>query len=244
MKINKVLGWYYKAYYATAEGQEKGRTTANAIKGTVGEGKVYKRIKGFLLNFAGRFYWPSTHPTGIDQPTAEFLYSLVRMHNPRTCLEIGTAKGNSAIAIGQALQDNGGGVLVTLDPEHQPIVPVAIRKSKLENRIRYFNGYSYNWLEGKHEYDFVFIDGDHSYENVKRDWELVKNNLSDRAMVVFHDTVLFEGPKKVVESIEGYEKMTFATENGVGITVIKKIASGERGIWKNQSIRQKDFITK
>jgi len=37
------------------------------------------------------------------------------------------------------------------------------------------------------EYDLIFIDGDHSYEGVKIDFELYKELLSNRGVILFHD---------------------------------------------------------
>lgn len=36
-------------------------------------------------------------------------------------------------------------------------------------------------------FDFIFIDGDHTYEGVSRDFNLYKQVLSDRGVMVFHD---------------------------------------------------------
>ena len=44
------------------------------------------------------------------------LYGLTRSLKPRICVEIGSARGKSACAVGLALQRNGGGKLFAIDP--------------------------------------------------------------------------------------------------------------------------------
>lgn len=49
--------------------------------------------------------------------------------------------------------------------------------------------------------DFVFIDGDHSYDGVKNDFELVYPHLSDKGIVVFHDTLLCDGTRQFANDL-------------------------------------------
>jgi predicted O-methyltransferase YrrM len=170
----------------------------------------YEKIKRFILrHLAGPVYWPTTWPTSVDPPTAEFLYSLVRLVRPETVVEIGTYKGNAAIAMGQALEDNNRGVLHTIDPFDQEIVHTAIRKSGLQTRIIYHNGYSQDILPdlALEEVSLVFIDGDHSYESVYRDASLIAPLMRSGGVVVFHDVMVdlhqgFDGPKRVAEEMQ------------------------------------------
>jgi hypothetical protein len=68
--------------------------------------------------------------------------------------------------------------------------------------------------------DFLFIDGDHSYEGVKKDFELYSTLLSDKGIIVIHDTdsnyeeslivsedakkdhYRFDGPSKFIKELE------------------------------------------
>lgn len=203
MKINRVLDYYYRAYSKAARGKEAGRGAINAAKGLVGAGNNpgrYARLKRYALAIlAGPLYWPNTFPTGVDEGVATLLYSLVRLTRPEIVLEIGTAKGNSTIAIAQALEDNGLGILHTIDPVRQQIVDIAIRKSGLGHRIKYHIGFSYDIIPSLSvpRIDFAFIDGDHSYEHVAADFALVRDRVAAKGFLAFHDTCLFEGPRAV-----------------------------------------------
>ena len=56
----------------------------------------------------------STFDQGCD--SSWLLYALTRSLKPRICVEIGSARGKSACAVGLALQRNGGGKLFAIDP--------------------------------------------------------------------------------------------------------------------------------
>ena len=220
MKINRVIDYYYKAYNKAGKGKEFGRSTINVFKefiNTKEKPLFYERLKKVLTRLiSGFFYWPNTFPTAVDEATAYFLYSLVRLIQPDVVIEIGTAKGNSTISIGQALKDNGRGKLYTMDPNEHDIVNIAIKKSHLKKYINYIIDYSNNVIPKLNltKADFVFIDGDHSYESVKKDFELVKNLIPKGGCVVFHDSIWFEGPRRVVKEIKlsgQYEVITLPT---------------------------------
>ncbi len=232
MFINKVFSYYAKSYYKAAAQRETARTAINAIKNISsnnkeGSDKTYQKIKKIIIKFfIGSWYWPSTYPTAIDPPTGEFLYSLVKLLYPQTVVEIGTYKGNAAIAIGQALEDNKKGLLYTIDPFEQELVKTAIKKSKLQKRIQYSIGYSHKVIPtlGLKKIDMAFIDGDHSYESVKKDIELVDGYIPKGGVVVFHDVLIdtsqgFDGPRRVIAELRDSNKWdvsVYATEVGVG----------------------------
>lgn len=220
MKINKVVDYYYKAYNKAAKGKEFGRPTINVFKGLINTKRnnlFYEEFKKIITRLiSGFFYWPNTFPTAVDEATAYFLYSLIRLIQPDVVIEIGTAKGNSAISIGQALKDNGRGKLYTMDPNEHDIVNIAIKKSHLKKYINYIIDYSNNVIPKLNliKADLVFIDGDHSYESVKKDFDLVKNLIPSGGIVIFHDSIWFEGPRRVIKEIKEsgqYAVITFPT---------------------------------
>ncbi|MGC9610773.1 MAG: class I SAM-dependent methyltransferase [Minisyncoccia bacterium] len=227
MRINKVLNWYTKSYYRSARGQESGRGLINVAKEAMGGDRViYKKIKKIIIKFLiGYFYWPTTWPTSIDPPTSEFLYGLTRLMYPRVAVEIGTYKGNAAIAIGQALKDNGRGVLHTIDPVEQELVYTAIRKSGFKSTVFFHKGFSGDVIPRLNlsYIDLVFIDGDHSYESVRKDFELVAHLIPKGGVIVFHDVLVdiaqgFDGPRRVIEEIQKLKEWRvniYSTEAGV-----------------------------
>src|ERR1700759_2214461 len=73
---------------------------------------------------AGRFPWLRSREfyaetfdfqSGLGD-SAWLLYGLARSIKPKVCVEIGSARGKSACAVGLALRRNGGGKLYAIDP--------------------------------------------------------------------------------------------------------------------------------
>jgi predicted O-methyltransferase YrrM len=56
-------------------------------------------------------------PTHLSTPERLFLYTIVRGTVPQRALEIGTALGGSAAIISAAMEDNGVGRIIGIDPE-------------------------------------------------------------------------------------------------------------------------------
>lgn len=69
---------------------------------------------------------------GVETVVGEFLYGLVRMLRPNNVFETGTHVGISASYMGQALKDNGGGLLTTLEIEKQHVKTSIERFHRLE----------------------------------------------------------------------------------------------------------------
>src|SRR5262245_15341071 len=58
-------------------------------------------------------------PTHLSTPERLFLYTIVRGTIPQRVLEIGTAQGGSAAIIAAAMEDNGVGKIIGIDPERR-----------------------------------------------------------------------------------------------------------------------------
>lgn len=144
------------------------------------------------------------------------LYKLVRAletDNSHTVLDIGTARGFSAITMARALIDaNLEGKVLTVDViDHQsrlkwhvekqdskdPLVSMYISRAEVWGRwfseeaglVTAISGKSQevlvNWGFGS--IDVAFIDGEHTYEAVKRDLALLDNLMTPEGVIVLDD---------------------------------------------------------
>lgn len=142
------------------------------------------------------------------------LYNLVKTKKQKKVLDIGTARGFSALYMAKAFVDPGieDGIVYTIDiisndevrhwhvpkqssqdPARGKLMSRAELLSKFEKRILdhvvFLTGDSKdvlsNWRLGP--IDLAFIDGDHSYKGVKRDFLNVKQNLTRDGCIVFDD---------------------------------------------------------
>ena len=117
---------------------------------------------------------PAPH---IPASRGRVLYDHIRKHRPENLLELGTARGGSAIFMAAALEANGRGQLTSVDSSRwnwrSPTPREVIDRSGLAHRITLDKRFStYTWflktdlescLDGtgavQPKYDFVFLDG-------------------------------------------------------------------------------------
>lgn len=156
-----------------------------------------------LLRLRSREFYVETFDfqSGLGD-SAWLLYGLARSLKPKVCVEIGSARGKSACAVGLALRRNGGGKLYAIDP-HSPtnwndihsadtfsIINKHLKKAGVTKFVEIVRKTSSEAAVGwSQKIDLIFIDGDHSYEGVKADWELFLPHLNEFGVVVFHDTL-------------------------------------------------------
>ena len=92
--------------------------------------------------------------------------------------------------------------------------------------------------------DFLFIDGDHSYEGVKKDFELYSQLLTDKGIIIIHDTDSdyeeklivsedakkdhhrFDGPSKFIKELEKNPSYNLINLFNFGILPNKPSSSG------------------
>lgn len=107
---------------------------------------------------------------GAIMPTeAQQLHELVGDYKPKRVLEVGTGLGGSAIAIGSALEELGGGALITLDPFQEEFGNIGITEVEriglskwVEFRNEFAEDVLYSAFMNKEKFDFLFLDGAHS----------------------------------------------------------------------------------
>jgi predicted O-methyltransferase YrrM len=76
--------------------------------------------------------------------------------------------------------------------------------------------------------DVLFIDGDHSYEGVKKDFELYSTLLSDKGIIIIHDTddrfeeslIISEDNKKNHHKFDGPSKFIKELEKNTSYNLI------------------------
>lgn len=136
----------------------------------------------------------------------------------RRCLvEIGVAKGASALALRQGMHPEG--TLYLIDPFHlsrfpginamKKVARMTVGRVKRGNVV-WIEKFSFEAVKDwKGAIDLLFIDGDHSEDGVKRDWEDWSKFVVRGGVVIFHDARVFpngwtrsdDGPVKLVDNL-------------------------------------------
>jgi predicted O-methyltransferase YrrM len=117
------------------------------------------------------------------------LYGLIRGLKPATYMEIGVRWGGSARIVAQAMEANGAGRAVGLDPDLSNFRP---RPRELFGRFTLVQGYSpeatpqaVEKLGGKVE--FLFIDAVHTHAAVLSDLSGAAEYVTPGGYILFHD---------------------------------------------------------
>ena len=132
-----------------------------------------------------------------------FLYAFVRGFRPRRSLEIGVAQGGSALITTNAMEENGVGVHVGVDPA--PNLKAAW--NDLHGRFKLVRGSSPEAIPEAREaaggpFDFVLVDGLHMYDPARNDIAAVLPHLADGAYLLFHDAFHYGVATAIREAIE------------------------------------------
>lgn len=111
------------------------------------------------------------------------MMALVHATKPKVCVETGTHKGVSAAYIAEGLRLNGEGHLYTFDPiDWGAAGNLAPLKDWVTFRLQKGKD-----AEVEGPIDFLFIDGYHQKEAVIEEFMHFLPQLSEHAIVVFHD---------------------------------------------------------
>lgn len=126
------------------------------------------------------------------------MYSALREHGCRSALEVGMACGTSSVVISQAIAENGGGTLVSVDPFQNKTYGgkglQALKTAGLDAGHRLVEELDYLALprlvaEGL-RCDFAFLDGWHSFDYTFIDLFYADLLLNDGGIMMLHDSVM------------------------------------------------------
>jgi predicted O-methyltransferase YrrM len=130
--------------------------------------------------------------SSVTGDEAERLYNVVRARDPRASIEIGLAQGISALAITQALHDNGSGALhYIVDPfqtSHWDGVGLEnLGRAGLLDQVRFHESFPEEVVPQLPAAGFAFIDGAHLFDLTMLDFVLVDKRLDVGGVIGFHD---------------------------------------------------------
>ncbi|WP_268544243.1 O-methyltransferase [Candidatus Nitrosotenuis cloacae] len=154
----------------------------------------------------------------INYERGMLLYSIVAKYKPLNILEIGTAKGYSALCMAWAMDDYDiPGTIHTIDPTldtkfeividgkvnilSAPQLWDKIASDRWLSKIKPFSGYSGEVVD-KFKFpkiDFAYIDGHHVFEAVEHDFYAFLDIASDNFRVLFDDYALSDGVTKLID---------------------------------------------
>jgi predicted O-methyltransferase YrrM len=133
--------------------------------------------------------------SAVTLESGALLYDIVRAHKPGRTLETGMAYGMSTLFICQALEDNGSGSHIAIDPfqtdEFRSIGVLNVERAGLAHRLRVHEAPSDVVLPrlcaDAGTLDFAFIDGWHLFDFTLVDFYYIDKMLAVGGHVVFDD---------------------------------------------------------
>ena len=210
------------------------------------ESRYHPPTGGFKNPEGGYSYGP------VELEVGRLWYSLVMLHRPQFVLETGTHQGYSTACIAAALRLLGGKrQVVTIDPE--PLAQVWA-DTGLDANITLVKKRSQDAkpdvdaLMGEHLFDMLVLDSDHHYETIMDEIMIYEPMLRDGGLMLFHDTLFFDGVGLAVEQVYAnprFETMTldtprhheYNTLRSPGVTLARKKRSGAPAFEFNEQHR-------
>jgi len=186
-----------------------------------------------------------TEPQFIEKPLAwiehiPFAFFLVEKLKPNTIVELGTHYGNSYFAFCQAIKElkistKAYAIDSWTGDEHAGFYGNEVFNyvNKINNEhFSYFSNLIKATFDEASQFfengsvDLLHVDGLHTYEAVKHDFENWLPKMSDKGVILFHDTVVKErgfGVWKLVEEISTkYPYFQFEHGYGLGVLCVGK----------------------
>jgi predicted O-methyltransferase YrrM len=181
--------------------------------------------------------YPLQPATGVRISDGLYLFDLSRQVKPVRSAEVGFAEGFSTLYFLAALEANGKGVHVAMDPyetsDWHGIGLQKIKEAHMNHRFRFLSVKSVVALpalngEAK-PFDIIFIDGDHRFDSAFTDFVLSDEICAKAGYILLHDPWM-PSVAKVVAYIER-NRADYARRpvpDGVNIAAFQKVGVDQR----------------
>ena len=184
---------------------------------------------------AASFWWPDYLEQSAWIEHAPFAFWLIESHRPRTLVELGTHGGYSYFAFCQAAKTLGLDTRCYAVDHWKGDIHAGFYGEEIYQRVHEYSERCYAAFSSivrstfdealvhfpDASIDLLHLDGRHFYEDVKHDFESWRPKLSDRAVVLFHDTQVQErrfGVFRVWEELQGaFPSFEFLHGHGLGV---------------------------
>ena len=166
----------------------------------------------------------------LSKAEGRLLYELARSADRRGCIvEIGSWKGRSTVWLASGAKAGLGARVVAIDPHRDSSLHSAGESTEHDLRrnlelakvsdqadvvVATSEDAAVSW---NRPISLLFIDGEHDYESVRRDLLLWEGHVVDGGVVALHDTLFWEGPRRVVSEFFG--RMPRYSSLGYGGTI-------------------------
>jgi len=164
------------------------------------------------------------HDWNSEDECGAFLAALVKMSKYKTVLEIGVFEGETSQHLINALPKGGQYVGIDInDYRTEKTIATMQTGGKSIDFILGNSLYELNKLPKNH-FDLIFVDADHSWAAILPEFKLVEMLVSRGGVIVYHDTIHLEGPRKLVEYAAhfNYKNVTLNTTEGRGLSILHR----------------------
>jgi predicted O-methyltransferase YrrM len=179
----------------------------------------------------------------LTDKEGELLFKLAKKVKEGAIVEIGSWKGKSTICLALGSKLSPKRRVFAIDPhtgssEHQSaygskvwtfdVFKENIKRANVEDMIEPIIETSSEAVKNfKHGIGLVFIDGAHEYDDVKTDFLNWFPKVVEGGVVVFHDTIGWLGPRKVVE------EYLYKSKNFKNVRFVDSITYGQKTYQNN-----------
>ena len=188
------------------------------------------------------FFTPTFRPDSAWIDHGPFAFWVIQALRPRTLVELGTHGGYSYFAFCEAVKNLGLDTRCFAVDTWEGDEHAGFYTEEFFDRVSGHNAAHYSQFSrlvratfddalahfSDGSIDLLHIDGRHFYEDVKHDFEAWRPKLSDRAVVLFHDTNVRErdfGVFRLWESLrDSYPSFEFFHGHGLGVLAYGKNA--------------------
>jgi predicted O-methyltransferase YrrM len=167
-----------------------------------------RRPNIYRMSTAERLGVVYTAATHLSVPERLFLYALVRGTCPQRALEIGTALGGSASIIATAMEDNGVGRIIGIDPVGRvdPGLP------RYHGRFQLIESAAPRGIDEAARlagggFDFVFYDGPNIKAATSSIIAAIIPHLSDPAYLIIDNGLHYGVHQAITEAIDADERL-------------------------------------